>query len=110
MVSEHFSGPIPHPQHIAGYEEILPGAADRIIGMAEDRQKHLIHMEKKSLAAEVADRKLGMWFGAGIFALLIACALVSALLTGSSFIPGLFLGAAAISGVGLFIRGRQDSA
>lgn len=31
MISEHFSGPIPHPKHIAVYEKIVPGAADRII-------------------------------------------------------------------------------
>ena len=35
MISEHFSGPLPHSKHIAGYEAVLPGSADRIITMAE---------------------------------------------------------------------------
>lgn len=87
----------------------MPGAADRIIGMAEDRQKHHIHMEQESLAAEVADRKLGMWLGASAFAFLIACALASTVLADSSIVPGLFLGAAAVGGVGLFIRGRKNN-
>lgn len=34
-MKEEFSGPIPHPDTIQKYEEILPGAADRIISMAE---------------------------------------------------------------------------
>ena len=29
-----FSGPLPHPGHLGEYENIMPGAADRIIGMA----------------------------------------------------------------------------
>lgn len=34
------SGPIPAPEVIEGYEKILPGAADRIIKMAEVEQQH----------------------------------------------------------------------
>jgi uncharacterized membrane protein len=33
-----YSGPIPLPQVAAGWEEVLPGAADRILGMAEREQ------------------------------------------------------------------------
>lgn len=47
MVSEHFSGPIPHPKHVEGYEKIEPGAANRIISMAEKQQDHHIEMEKR---------------------------------------------------------------
>lgn len=34
-----FSGPLPNPDILAGYEKTLPGAADRIIRMAENEQK-----------------------------------------------------------------------
>ena len=30
-----FSGPIPHPETLKGYNEIVPGAAERILAMAE---------------------------------------------------------------------------
>jgi uncharacterized membrane protein len=33
-------GPLPHPDIIAGYENVLPGAADRIMRMAEQEQVH----------------------------------------------------------------------
>lgn len=108
MVSEHFSGPIAHPRHLRAYEEISPGAADRIISMAEKQQSHHINMDEKILAAETSDRKLGMFLGAGAFIALIVCALFSAIMTDSNVIPGMFLGTAAIGGVSLFIRGRQN--
>lgn len=108
MVSEHFTGPIAHPRHLKGYEEVTPGAADRIIAMAEKQQEHHIAMDEKVLVAEESDRRLGMWLGAAAFVFLIACALVSALVVESVVIPGLFLGTAAIGGVGLFIRGRAN--
>ena len=38
--TEQYSGPIPHPKIISGYEEILPGAADRILSMAEKESQH----------------------------------------------------------------------
>lgn len=108
MISENFSGPLPHPKHIAGYDTILPGSANRIIAMAENQQGHHIKMDQDILKAEITDRKLGMVLGAGAFAFLIICALITAILTESEIIPGLFLGTAAIGGVGLFIWGREN--
>lgn len=40
FVAAQYSGPLPLPQHYAQYEEILPGAADRILSMAEKEQSH----------------------------------------------------------------------
>lgn len=36
---EQFSGPIPPPGAMRGYEDVLPGSADRILSMAEREQK-----------------------------------------------------------------------
>jgi uncharacterized membrane protein len=38
-VEEQFSGPIPHPNILESYNRILPGAAERILSMAEEEQK-----------------------------------------------------------------------
>lgn len=35
---EIHAGPIPHPNIIAGYENVLPGSAERILRMAEEAQ------------------------------------------------------------------------
>lgn len=54
-----FSGPMPPPNILNGYEKILPGAADRILSMAETQSKHRQLMEKKMIEAEARDGLLG---------------------------------------------------
>ncbi|PIQ30327.1 MAG: hypothetical protein COS35_13425 [Zetaproteobacteria bacterium CG02_land_8_20_14_3_00_50_9] len=34
------SGPLPAPEDFAKYENILPGAAERILSMAENEARH----------------------------------------------------------------------
>lgn len=109
VYSEQFSGPIAHPRHLREYEDILPGTADRIVSMAERQSAHLIEMNKAAFEAEKEDRKRGMLFGLGAFVLLIGCAFGSLFVTESPIIPGLFLGAAAVGGVALFVNGRGGS-
>lgn len=40
VIQSEFSGPIPPPSIIKGYEDILPGTAERIVAMAENQAKH----------------------------------------------------------------------
>jgi len=108
LTAEFFSGPIAHPRHLREYENILPGAADRIISMAEKQNNHGIDVNNKMLAAEIADRRLGMILGACSFAGLVICALISALYTKGAVVPGFFLTAAAIGAVSTFINGRKN--
>lgn len=35
---ERYEGPMPHPSLLAGYEQVLPGSAERILAMAERAQ------------------------------------------------------------------------
>jgi uncharacterized membrane protein len=46
-IGASYSGPLPLPQQLQGYEEIVPGAADRIIRMAEKQSAHRIEIESK---------------------------------------------------------------
>lgn len=108
MASEHFSGPLPHPRHLAEYESIAEGSANRIFEMAERQQNHQIMMENKVVDAEVNDQKRGMYMGFGSFIFLIACAAIAGIAYNQPVVAGLFLTAAAIGGVGLFIRGRSN--
>lgn len=109
VVSEQFSGPLPHPKHLREYEAALPGAAERILAMAERNLDSLIKSNQDVLIAEVEDRKRGMYLGAGLFALLIVSGFASIFVTESEIVPGLFLGAAAIGGIATFIKGRNGT-
>lgn len=50
--SYHHTGPIPDPMTLRGYEDILPGAADRVISMAEGDQETVNEVRKRSVKAE----------------------------------------------------------
>lgn len=51
---QSFSGPIPHPALLDGYESILPGAAERILVLAESEAVHRRELEKRELLANIA--------------------------------------------------------
>lgn len=47
---ESFSGPIPHPQLLKGYKDIISDAPERILQMAEKELDHRIYAENEMLA------------------------------------------------------------
>lgn len=107
LVQENFSGPLPHPKHLREYNDIIPNGAERILAMAERVLDHNIASGKRSLDAEIADRKTGMIAGAILFGCLILGALGALFISASPVAPGLFLGTAAIGGVSFFVKGRN---
>ncbi len=44
-VSASYEGPLPPPKYVAGYEEVLPGAAERLFKQIEVEQKHRHKLE-----------------------------------------------------------------
>lgn len=58
-----YSGIIPHPSIIAGYEDILPGSADRILSMAEKEGEHRRSLEKKITEDDGNRAYLGLMAG-----------------------------------------------
>ena len=64
--SETFEGPLPHPNHLAQYESVLPGTADRIIQMAEEQSSHRQFIEKKVIDSNIKNERLGMLLGTGL--------------------------------------------
>ena len=71
IASARFQGPIPHPSLMKGYEEALPGAADRIIKMAEEQASHRRKLEEQYMKTQSRDSLFGI-----ISALVIALAIV----------------------------------
>lgn len=63
---EHHSGPLPPPRMLAGYEETLPGAAERIMAMAERDLAHMHAMQVKIVEDEAGERSRGQWLGATV--------------------------------------------
>ncbi|AYV94807.1 hypothetical protein A2U10_05585 [Fusobacterium necrophorum subsp. funduliforme] len=70
----HYSGIIPHPDIIEGYERNCPGATDRILAMTEDELKHKQELERieqeninecrlRMLDTELKNSRFGQIFG-----------------------------------------------
>ncbi len=74
MEQKSFQGPIPPPEDLQGYEEVLPGASNRIVTMAEENSKHRRSMEKTIIEGNISLSKRGQWMGffLAIFFVLIA--------------------------------------
>ena len=43
--SQKFSGPLPPPEMLAQYEDVVPGAAERIIVITEEQHRHRMSVE-----------------------------------------------------------------
>ena len=108
LVSEQFSGPIAHPRHLAAYEEILPGSAERIVKMAENAQAHNRDMEAKIVATGIWEAKAGMILGFLALMVLIAAG-VYAGLHGNNVLAGFCLGAGVLGGAAKLIRGGKSN-
>jgi uncharacterized membrane protein len=67
-----WAGPIPPPQWLQGYEQIVPGSADRLIVLAEDEAVHRRGVERaegfyKMLSLVFAFILAAVVLGAGIY-------------------------------------------
>ena len=107
-------GPLPHPQLYGEYENILTGAADRIMKMAENAQGHLHRQQSTRLDADISLELRGQWMGF----LVVVVALIGGmiLIAFDKTLEGVTAAVGAIGGLaGLFVwsrrrkpRGTQD--
>lgn len=101
VISE-FSGPIPPPNIIAGYEEVVPGAADRIIQMAEKQAAHRQSIEQMEAKVEARDSLLGILFAfiLGIGSIVACIVVVLTVRENAGAIAGSLLG---VTGIGSIV-------
>jgi len=108
--SEFFCGPIPPPQILEGYENIIPGAADRILAMAENEAQHRHSVDNKCIKVDARDSLLGI---ITVFILGISCVFGGiAVILKIPEIAGMITGLAITSGglgsiLGVFIKGTK---
>lgn len=57
QVATLHQGPLPAPEDLHRYDELLPGAANRIIAMAEREQAHRMNMEDMAQRADIRHRE-----------------------------------------------------
>jgi uncharacterized membrane protein len=63
VTHQQFSGPIPPPSILSGYDSIVPGAAERILRMAEEDASHQRNIEHLAITSTKSEVRLGQFFG-----------------------------------------------
>ena len=102
VLQEQYSGPLAHPRIVAGYEQFLPGSADRILTMAEQQQQHRAAQEDRGQKAAIERDKRAMNRG---FVLALALMLLSALAIylGSDLVAFGMVATSVVSLAGVFL-------
>ena len=108
VVQQHsvqsFSGPLPHPDILRKFEEVVPGSAERIIKMAEEQSAHRKDLEQKVISSDIARSKWGQILG---FVIAISGLVVSTLVSiyGNAIAGGIIGVGTLASLVGVFMYG-----
>jgi uncharacterized membrane protein len=105
--TEAHSGPLPHPQILHGYNQIVPGAAERILSLAENQQAHRHRLESQAMQIESRNSLLGI---ISAFVLSVVTVLTGGFVaySGAQW-PGVVLGSSGLASVvGVFIYGTQQ--
>lgn len=100
-----FSGPLPHPDLLKGYEEAQPGSANIIINMATKEQDHRHHMDDEMLKQRCRKQNRGQMYGCGlaVFFALVAFAMT---LMGHETVASVVFGATIIGVLVIFVLGK----
>jgi uncharacterized membrane protein len=63
---EIYSGPLPPPDSLEKYNQVLPGAADRILALTESQARHRLEVENKIVDRDTRLQLRGQMFGFAI--------------------------------------------
>lgn len=58
---QQFSGPLPPPEVLREFDQIIPGAAERILSMAEQEGVHRRELEKRIVRVGTHNDSVGMY-------------------------------------------------
>ncbi len=107
ILERKFAGPLPMPADLEQYNRILPGAAERILSMAEKQAEHRQGIENRVIGSDTRNSMLGLIFGFLIGALGLGCGFF--LIFNGMLVEGsIFGGATLASLVTTFIYGSQQ--
>lgn len=104
--SSSFAGPLPPPSLFNAYEKTLPGAADRILTMAEKEQDNRHDNNRDMLQQFKVERKRGQYMGCILVVVLAICGLLLGYL-GHDWLSGIIFTGALISVPIIFVLNRE---
>lgn len=108
LIERHpsFSGPLPPPEILKRFDEVIPGSAERIIKMAEGQFAHRTELERKVIASDISRSRLGQILGFIIAVVGLICSAIISIY--GNQIAGTILGISTLGSlVGVFMYGSR---
>lgn len=108
MTENQFSGPIPPPEILAGYQSILPDAPERILIMAEKEQAHRHSLENDEMKSSVKQTSIGQIMGVCLSGMFGVISLVLGLY-GHDWLAGVLGSSTVISLAVIFVLNQRPN-
>lgn len=102
-----YSAPLPEASQFAGYNDVLPGAADRILTMAEKQAQHRQELERRAIKGEQIQSFLGLILGF-IIAITGLIGSIYLIFKGQSVTGTILAGSVLVSLVYTFVYGSKQ--
>ena len=102
-----WQGPLPPPRALQAYDEVIPGAADRILKMAENQAAHRIQMERIAIQSEVRSSVWGLTAGFLLSAAVIGGG-IYLIATGHDWAGSMLIGFDLATLAGIFVYGTRS--
>jgi uncharacterized membrane protein len=103
---EDFEGPLPHPQILVRYNEIVPGSAERIIDAFVNQANHRMSLEKT--VVEGGSKRAYLGIGAGFTLSLVLFAIAYATIMAGHAVEGVAIASINLAAlVGTFVYGTN---
>jgi uncharacterized membrane protein len=101
-----FSGPLPPPNLLKQYNEVVPNGAERLMKMAETQQAHRQELEKTVVHGNVEAESRGQWMGLFISIAVIAAGTYLAAI-GRQVTGGILVGVDVVALASVFVIGKH---
>jgi uncharacterized membrane protein len=106
MQAVSFSGPLPPPQLLHQYNEVVPDGAERLMKMAEVQQTHRQELERTVIHGNVRSEARGQWMGLLISLVVVGAGTYLAAI-GKQLTGGLLVGVDVVALASVFVYGKH---
>jgi uncharacterized membrane protein len=106
LAAEFHSGPLPHPDILAKYNDVIPNGAERMMQAFEKQQEHRQTLEKSVIGGNVKAETRGQWMGLAVtIGVLVLAGYIAH--TGNQYAAGGVAVADIATLAGVFVYGKK---